>query len=619
MKRIQPLFRCAALAAAASVLAACGGSDSPVPVPVPTPTPVPVPTPAPVPTPTPVPVPVPTPVPLPPAPPPLAATPADTFTRPANPIRVASTLDDARAVTATIGRTGGAFSATGADGTKYTFTVPANALPQDTAITMTPIASTTGAPWTVARGVRFAPAGLQFYRYATLQIEPPADLQVPINEQVMMGAAGDELFAATPDRTATPRIKVLHFTDYWFARMTREQLEAVRLRSPSLTALALEHEVAAMLAAVRQCQLLGGEDCGGSEIAATLGSNTIYRSWVNNVVKPLINSAKFCVDYKNIIRMSLALERQRQLLGFFGDDNVVSFADQTERLGNIGPDVAELVRTKVPFGGIATAAAYTCTKEASERCQERGFFELFSVALGLERQAQLLGAPSVIGSAFDRNYLKFDERIQACYRFKIEFDSTLTVSGIPGAVSATSTVNARLNDYNPGVLISSVLGAPASPFNDSAALINDAFSVTPPACGAASNTARGGSSVTAAFQFESGASGRPKAAQLRLTLGNTSEAWTVTGCGVGSLRYGPKPVWTDAFLRAHQESKFEIEGLSRGVKLEFGQSDLPLNGTTLLNKTWNRTVGNVQENTTIKVIHAPQPFTEPALPPPPAQ
>ncbi|MFO0204646.1 MAG: hypothetical protein ACK54L_00560, partial [Betaproteobacteria bacterium] len=109
---------------------------------------------------------------------------------------------------------------------KYTFTVPPNALPQDTAITMTPIASTSGAPWTVARGVRFAPAGLQFYRYAMLQIEPPADLQVPVNEQVMMGAEGDELFIAMPERTAMPRINVLHFTDEWFARMTREQLEA---------------------------------------------------------------------------------------------------------------------------------------------------------------------------------------------------------------------------------------------------------------------------------------------------------------------------------------------------------------------------------------------------------
>jgi hypothetical protein len=555
-------------------------------------------------------------VPLPPAPRPLPAPPADTFTRPASPRLVTSTLEDTRAASATIGRAGGAFSATGADGTKYTFTVPPNALPEDTAITMTPIASTTGAPWTVARGVRFAPAGLQVYRYATLQIEPPADLQVPIDEQVMMGAEAGELFIATPDRSATPRIKVLHFTDYWFARMTRAQLDAQRLRSPTLASLALEQQVAAMLAVARQCQLLGGDDCGSDDIGATLGSNSIYKSWVDNVVKPLIASAKFCEDYKNIIRLSLGLERQRQLLGV-GEDN--SFGESTSSLSNISPEVATLVRNTVPFGNVYLAGQYTCVKESSQRCNDFGFFDLFIVALGLERQAQLLGVPPGQGPLNDTTYLKIDERIRACYRFQIEFDSTLTVTGIPGAVNATSKVSARINDYDPGVYLAAGLGAaPAVPNGGSAPLVNDEFTVTPPSCGTASNIARGGSGLGAEFTFQSGASGRPKAARLGLTLGNTGEAWTVDGCGIGSLRYGPKPVWTDAFLQAHAESKFEVEGLSRGAVFEFGQTDLPLNGTTLLNKTWNRTVGNVQENTVVKVIHAPKPFTEPTLPPPPA-
>jgi hypothetical protein len=553
---------------------------------------------------------------LPPAPLPLPAPAADTFTRPSSPVMVTSTLDDTRAASATIGRAGGAFSATGADGTRYTFTVPPNALPEDTAITMTPIASTTGAPWTEARGVRFAPAGLQFYRYAALQIEPPADLQVPIDEQVMMGAEAGELFIATPDRSATPRIQVLHFTDYWFARMTRAQLDAQRLRSPTLASLALEQQVAAMISVVRQCQLLGGGDqCDNSAIVGVLSDSAIYRSWVDNVVKPLIANAKFCEDYKNIIRLSLGLERQRQLLGL-GEDS--SFGESTSSLENISPEVATLVRNTVPFGNVYLAAQYTCVKESSQRCNDFGFFDLFVVALGLERQAQLLGVPPGQGPLNDTTYLKIDERVAACYRFRIEFDSTLTVTGIPGAVNATSKVSARINDYNPGVYLAAGLGgAPAVPSGGSAPLVNDEFTVTPPSCGTASNIARGGSALGAEFTFQSGASGRPKAAKLGLTLGNTGEAWTVDGCGIGSLRYGPKPVWTDAFLQAHAENKFEVEGLSRGAVFEFGQADLPLNGTTLLTKTWNRTVGNVQENTVVKVIHAPKPFTEPTLPPPP--
>ncbi|MEQ1684206.1 MAG: hypothetical protein ABL916_11190 [Burkholderiaceae bacterium] len=591
MSRIHLLFRAAALVAASAAMAACGGSDDPAPAPAPAPAPVAL-----------------------PAPPlPLAAPTADTFTRPASPVVVSSTLDDARSASATIGRAGGGITATGEDGTRYSFTVPPNALPEDTLITMTPIASTTGAPWSVARGVRFAPASLQFYRHATLQIEPPAAMEVPIDEQVMMGAEADELFIATPDRSATPRIKLLHFTDYWFARMTRAQLDAQRLRSPTLTSLALEQQVAAMIAVVRQCQLLGGGDlCDDSAIAGALGSSAIYKSWVDNVVKPLITNAKFCEDYKNIIRLSLGLERQRQLLGF-GDDS--SFGESTSSLENISPEVATLVRNTVPFGNVYLAGQYTCVKESSQRCKDFGFFDLFVVAIGLERQAQLLGVAPGQGPLNDTTYLKIEERVRACYNFKIEFDSTLTVTGIPGAVNATSRVSARINDYNPGVYLAQALsGVPAMPSGGGAPLVNDEFTVTPPSCGTASSIARGGSGLGAEFTFQSGASGRPKAAKLGLTLGNTGEAWTVDGCGIGSLRYGPKPVWTDAFLQAHADTRFEVEGLSRGAVFEFGQAELPLNGATLLSKTWNRSVGNVQENTVVKVIHAPMPFTEPALP-----
>lgn len=599
MSRIHLLFRAITIVVAGAALASCGGNDDPAAPPVagPPPAPVQVPLPAP-------PVPLPAPV-------------ADTFTRAASPVAVTSTLDDTRAATATIGRAGGGITATGEDGTKYTFTVPPNALPEDTAITMTPIASTTGAPWSVARGVRFAPAGLQFYRYAALQIEPPATLQIPVDEQVMMGAQAGELFIATPDRSAMPRIQVLHFTDYWFARMTRAQLDAQRLRSPTLTSLALERQVAAMISVVRQCQLLGGGDlCDDAAIAGALGSSAIYKSWVDNVVKPLIASAKFCEDYKNILRLSLGLERQRQLLG--ASDDSGTFESLTGDLSNIGSDVAALVKATVPFGSISKAGAYACVKESGQRCKDFGFFDLFVVALGLERQAQLLGYDSVIGSAFEVDYLRIDQRIQACYNFKIEFDSTLTVTGIPGAVNATSRVSARVDDYNPGVFLAAALGgAQAVPSGGGAPLVNGEFTVTPPSCGTVSNIARGGSSLGVQFTFEPGASGRPKAAKLDLTLGNTSEAWTVDGCGIGSLRYGPKPVWTDAFLQAHADSKFEVDGLSRGAIFNFGQADLPLNGTTLLTKTWNRTLGNVQENTVVKVIHAPKPFTEPTLPPPP--
>jgi hypothetical protein len=545
------------------------------------------------------------------APLPLPAAPADLFSAPVNPITVASVLDDTKAVSATIGRAGGALVTTGTDGTKFSFVVPPNALPEDTAISMTPIASTTNAPWSKALGVRFAPAGLQFYQYATLQIEPPAGFVAPIPEQVAMGAdENGDLFFALPEVTTGLRIKVLHFTDYWFSQMTRAQQEATRLRLPRLAELALEHEIASQLTVSRQCQLLGGSNCS-IDPGALILSGPLYTRWLDAVVKPAINAASFCVDYKRLISLSIGMERQKALLLASEGNSEGTFTT----FANFGVEVANLVRAKIPFGNVLQAGMYTCAKEASTRCTSRGMFDLINLGLGTERQEQLLGGGSIFGSPFEANYLKYDARVQACYHFGIEFDSTLTVTGIPGAATATSVVSSRINDYNPMASFSfNNLGGYTLP-QASAPLINTTFDMTPPSCGSSSNIARGGATMGATFSFAPGLSGRPQTAQVGLALGNTGEAWTVTGCGAGSLRYGPQPVWTDAFIAAHDSEKYELTGLERGVKLTFIQADLPLNGTTLLNKTWSRSVGNAQENTTLKVIHKPLPFTEPTLPP----
>ena len=86
------------------------------------------------------------------------------------------TVDPSHAGTALVPRTGGTVTATDADGTTYTLTVPSGALAQPTTITLTPVTSLFGAPgglqYTMA--VRAAPEGLAFAIPATLSIVPPA-------------------------------------------------------------------------------------------------------------------------------------------------------------------------------------------------------------------------------------------------------------------------------------------------------------------------------------------------------------------------------------------------------------------------------------------------------------
>jgi hypothetical protein len=86
------------------------------------------------------------------------------------------TVDEARAATKTVPLEGGTLTATGADGTVYSLTIPPGALLVETAITMTPIISISGGdlPAGSLLGVDLEPSGLRLYEFAELSILPPA-------------------------------------------------------------------------------------------------------------------------------------------------------------------------------------------------------------------------------------------------------------------------------------------------------------------------------------------------------------------------------------------------------------------------------------------------------------
>jgi hypothetical protein len=88
---------------------------------------------------------------------------------------VAVTVDEARAATKTLPLGGGTLTATGADGTVYSLTIPPNALLLETTITMTPIVSISGGdlPDGSVLGVDLKPSGLRLYEFADLSIAPP--------------------------------------------------------------------------------------------------------------------------------------------------------------------------------------------------------------------------------------------------------------------------------------------------------------------------------------------------------------------------------------------------------------------------------------------------------------
>lgn len=135
------------------------------------------------------------------------------------PTDVVPTGDPARAVSAVVPVTGGVLSATAADGTAYTLTIPPDALRTATEITLTPITAIAGSPFdeTASYGVEITPDGTRLDAFATLEIVPTTP--IPGDQQLLYqyGADGANLRYALPTpgtAAGTISISTDHFSGY---------------------------------------------------------------------------------------------------------------------------------------------------------------------------------------------------------------------------------------------------------------------------------------------------------------------------------------------------------------------------------------------------------------------
>jgi hypothetical protein len=142
--------------------------------------------------------------------------PAASQPMPVNPLNVTPSMDTKHAANATIGVAGGKLAATGADGTKFTLTVPAGALIGDTGITMTPVASVAGMPASATFGAaaQLSPEGLRFVLPATLSIQPAKP--VPASSYLLpigwTGAGNDVTLRPSLGGKTSINIPITHFS-----------------------------------------------------------------------------------------------------------------------------------------------------------------------------------------------------------------------------------------------------------------------------------------------------------------------------------------------------------------------------------------------------------------------
>ena len=132
----------------------------------------------------------------------------------ADAVDVTATVDPSHAVTQTIvSAMGGTITATGADGTVFTLTIPADALLADEEITLTPVLSVAGVPLDggVAAAVQLSPEGLQLLKPALLSITPPSGTP---NVGFSYHGSGQEFFFYPLNLGSSTGFAVVHFSGY---------------------------------------------------------------------------------------------------------------------------------------------------------------------------------------------------------------------------------------------------------------------------------------------------------------------------------------------------------------------------------------------------------------------
>lgn len=338
--------------------------------------------------------------------PPTAAAPYTLGVSP-QPLSVAVTLDTPRAVTSTVGASGGTVAVTGADGTIYTLTLPANAVSADTDITMTPVSQFTTLPFngsdtSAAYGVQLAPEGATFNATLSLHIELPSGTSMPVDQQLPFSWTGSGqavALAAFDPTSAAINLKLQHFSGWAIARHSlglSASISGLRDRLGGSEEARLESAIAERLAAERDAAQQGSTDPGllsSEQFAAYLAE------YDAKVLRPRLAAAgQSCANGRLAMETLLRLAGQLQLLGVANTYQEQAFA-------------------------LLVPTSTMCIDEEYKKCHDNHIVQdIIPAAFGMDRQAQLLGRDQ--GADWQAWQTHAEQQIDSCHRYTLQFDST---------------------------------------------------------------------------------------------------------------------------------------------------------------------------------------------------
>jgi len=470
------------------------------------------------------------------------------YTQPGNPIDVTLTLDNTNVTAVVSAVDGGELSVAGSDGSRYTLTIPPEALVMDTEVSMTPIASIDGLPFSGGFGgaVKLEPSGLTFFDFLTLTIEPA--IPIPPENQILFGFEedGEDLHLAIPGNDPSQiQIRLLSFSGAGVGNGISAEMAGVMQRSADRAEVRISSQVAEYLQIQRQKSILGieADDEGLSGVEGQLNE------YVDSVVIPRLKAAASesasCADARKALQTYLSFERQRQLLG-------------TSPEG--GDKISQLAAELMPI------AAKKCLKEEFDRCANKHMIAgMLPALLQFERTGQLLGQldpsnPAMENKAWAEVRTYGEELVQKCFQWDLEFESAGSFDAGDG-MSYDSRVKSKIHLKTELPLLSLVI-------HGSSALINEDFTFRLTDCEATPSRG-GGEFVAHSLSWVTDTRKKPdgereffiKDFSLKYFPGNTSESAFVH-CPAKYDWDEPTdfpvpsgPWWTSIFIATHiQES-----------------------------------------------------------------
>ncbi len=331
----------------------------------------------------------------------LTPVPKGYFTALGTSLNIKPVLSEDDAYDAIIGSEGGTMVAEGPDLNVYTLTIPPGALAEPTEITMTPLKSVGGLPFArgLVAGVHLAPSGTWFMRPARLSIRPPQRLPAAEVTPFEYAGQGENMYL-TPYRTEGDRVVVFldHFSGQGLTLSTPQERALELARAPLGVRERLSQRTAE---AISELSRRPPSDQGEGFLDAIQLTEEAYRREVLDPIRQ--QCAKNCTMGALYLQLTLAMERQRQLLGAGETPNNLKEA-------------------------MALDAAYVerCLKEQYEQCLRTGDYRGIEMwYLGYHRQLQITSGTA---SAADALEGKVNEYITSCAQYEVEFDSTLLMT-----------------------------------------------------------------------------------------------------------------------------------------------------------------------------------------------